>query len=753
MSMRFASVQRRLSLAIKFLFMRYKEQPEVNAIASWIEWQDVAEYDITNTIAANVSIQELESDTEIKSSCCEMLEFEKKGNRGDGNVNGDINNPKPINCKPIYSSLGSVAAAYITPFKDKTKNHALASQYPILCSLNIDVLNRSGGTDEMRARFNMDNIMREIIEFKKSRNEEISYESINSNKKTTLCEVPLAPEEKFYKRAVNNRWLETVAQSCTTDGSIRSGILSMFNYFFRRHRLDIEQALDDNGLLPKVMSEFEVLATMLHGRIGISQWRNIVQCLKTYLGLERVCVPEREFRILGDDHGDIKVGEYAYEHTPGKGKELCKHWCRDPMAELIRKAEMYANSIEQFNPKFVTYMYTVYGGDHGKGKFRFPSKFIVKYKGRELWDTKYQLGEVDCKKDTDEVLRNTIMPDLVAGINSVEECCLKFSFNVEERRWKVQRVEKNTDGSENEDGIIEPIAFLCGDLAFLFTVLGREGYEGWWCYFCKLFKTEWQTGTEIGESWDLDMLKLQLENNKSNKLTGRQCMGVKGSPYFSIPIDRIIWPLLHSLIGIGNQLLNHVVDYGELYVECLSARELQMRQEVIQLEQSVADARQNKKSWESNDKTRLRKLVSEQTTYEVWLETNNENHPDYNMIQDLYEMIALEINFLQDEIDEYNHIIDRDTKKISANKKQLTLFRTERKSASDSLYTGIDAILQKHRIKRQAYHGGDLQGNDIIIMMRECNSIMDAVAELMNESKCNNCQQSTEQIHNKYAKM
>ena len=40
-------------------------------------------------------------------------------------------------------------------------------------------------------------------------------------------------------------------------------------------------------------------------------------------------------------------------------------------------------------------------------------------------------------------------------------------------------------------------------------------------------------------------------------------MGVREEAYFDIPIDRYIWPVLHTLIGVGNGILNHLVDIVE----------------------------------------------------------------------------------------------------------------------------------------------------------------------------------------------
>ena len=50
-------------------------------------------------------------------------------------------------------------------------------------------------------------------------------------------------------------------------------------------------------------------------------------------------------------------------------------------------------------------------------------------------------------------------------------------------------------------------------------------------------------------------------------------------------------------------------------------------------------------------------------------------------------------------------------------------FKSLRKIDKDSLHTGIDEILQRYGIKRQAYHGGDLVGGHIGILMESANRL------------------------------
>ena len=55
----------------------------------------------------------------------------------------------------------------------------------------------------------------------------------------------------------------------------------------------------------------------------------------------------------------------------------------------------------------------VLGGDHGQGVFRALFKVIIRDQNKVIIDSfVVKVGHIDCKKDTYEVLKNTIAPDL-----------------------------------------------------------------------------------------------------------------------------------------------------------------------------------------------------------------------------------------------------------------------------------------------------------------------------------------------------
>ena len=65
------------------------------------------------------------------------------------------------------------------------------------------------------------------------------------------------------------------------------------------------------------MDTFEIAATMKSAENGILQWREIVQCFKTYTWMKREAftVSEKAWRNLGADHGGINSGQYKLKKT------------------------------------------------------------------------------------------------------------------------------------------------------------------------------------------------------------------------------------------------------------------------------------------------------------------------------------------------------------------------------------------------------------------------------------------------------
>jgi hypothetical protein len=178
-----------------------------------------------------------------------------------------------------------------------------------------------------------------------------------------------------------------------------------------------------------------------------------------------------------------------------------------------------------------------------------------------------------------------------------------------------------------------------------------------------------------------------------------------------------------------------------------------LRNDVRELKQKIAAARVGIDQWNEEGKPRLALLKKEINEYEKYFTnyeggriTDADELAKYDEVKNAWEMAALERMSLE-EIEKYTQTVSRGKKKIRENNKVLKAYRKERKTDADSLFTSIDALLEKHRICRAAYHGGDLQGNDVIKLMKCAHELLPEIAQLFIESKDEMCTQSDVEIH------
>ena len=109
---------------------------------------------------------------------------------------------------------------------------------------------------------------------------------------------------------------------------------------------------------------------------------------------------------------------------------------------------------------------------------------------------------------------------------------------------------------------------MIGDLKFLMMMLGRQGYSGVQCCYCQLKCAQWKKlhGDGMidcaGIEWTIgELLRPFVDGSSSNNRIALDAMinqrGQKEQPLWSfIPIKNIIIPILHLLLGLGNDVLD-----------------------------------------------------------------------------------------------------------------------------------------------------------------------------------------------------
>jgi hypothetical protein len=117
-------------------------------------------------------------------------------------------------------------------------------------------------------------------------------------------------------------------------------------------------------------------------------------------------------------------------------------------------------------------------------------------------------------------------------------------------------------GEQDDDGI--PMKFyLIGDLKFIFMMLGRSGFLGSYCLHCKLKQAQWKKKHLKLNSIYCGADKWTIEKLASSFLLGAQLDtntqfpdSQKESPIWDfIPIQNVIVPLLHILLGLSHNFV------------------------------------------------------------------------------------------------------------------------------------------------------------------------------------------------------
>lgn len=235
---------------------------------------------------------------------------------------------------------------------------------------------------------------------------------------------------------------------------------------------------------------------------------------------------------------------------------------------------------------------------------------------------------------------------------------------------------------------------------------------------------------------------------------GADRKGVTELPYFKVPIERVVWPLLHALIGVGNNLLQFMVDYGEQEIQCLPRAEIALLQQVRDDESELEVNEEMKAHFDEHEKTNLSNLVKERDRIEEWLERNDQHALAQSKRERLREVNDIIVP-LQEDSNEITSTITKLKARLKAKKLRLESYKSNRKTEEESVVSGIDKILKNHNVQRGAYHGGALQGTGVIKikMMDHAQSISTEVADMMIRKRDpQSCKQSIDEIKAKCKK-
>ena len=85
--------------------------------------------------------------------------------------------------------------------------------------------------------------------------------------------------------------------------------------------------------------------------------------------------------------------------------------------------------------------------------------------------------------------------------------------------------------------------------------------------------------------------------------------GVREEPYFDIPVANFIWPLLHTLIGIGNNILTYLINYADNEIQHVPVRQILVREEIKELDKKIGEYRDTRNYFDSSNENSGKELL------------------------------------------------------------------------------------------------------------------------------------------------
>ena len=660
-----------------------------------------------------------------------------------------VPNITPHGPNPIYTQQSSIVESTILSYtirrnteekpdvsdEERKKFPALSKYYPEVFHRGRNV---QGGVD---LDFQLlQSIISESVALCKMKDEPLQYMHSNGRQGTRLIELPITLSkdrtevQPNINRFIDEQLLPAININTAKEKADNDITGVLLDYLTDKRRQRLMEKLREMKLTPRVMNEYEVGTLLEQSGIKVRQWRIIRQCLKLFMDISEVSVPEWRVRELGTDNGVIICGSYLYSDptNPNRVKEEVQYWTKDPLFEVLESVHSIINGWK-LHPNNVKDISIIHGGDHGKQKFRFATKVIIRMNNGQSYAQVFGLADVACRKDHGEILDNTCMPYLIPGINEIFDSDIVLEHSSEddsaigENATFTLRWAKKDEDHHSGILLISPMSYMAGDLAFLAYMMGKENFSSQWCNWCRSTKLDWQTGRPIlqDEMWTIDTINAQVEKIAKDKLTGTVMLGVRRSPIVKIPFNNIIFAGLHAGIGIGNMITDYLEEFIDVEVEHLSDEEFQTRQEKRDTEREVQELRAEKDVWlESPDggkslsstREKLRKVESE-------MKKLDDNDPRLTILSAERNAYDAKLQELVASRDLFSNEISRMKKVIKAAKDKLEAFTKERRRGEESIYTSIDRIFQKHGANRAHYFGRAFEGVDIRKIMNKSDEL------------------------------
>jgi hypothetical protein len=563
------------------------------------------------------------------------------------------------------------------------------------------------------------------FDMKEAKSGPIQWTSPNGTPQTAVCIPRTGTRNSFRKSAKKTNWIAQVTESMFNTDRVLSdvGLEWFIEAIYERHRPQFESFCVRKGyMLPTTarMPKGKSAAMWTDGNVSYKVQRIINQ--HCYEHFRRwIFAKEEDVRGFGETAMTPTIGVSTNE----KGQHIF-YWWKPPDDMLLHEINnmINANNIHKLaSVDFST------GGDHGKGRFRQMLTVALRFKdGEPDIIERFIIGEIDSAKDSTDILKATFLVDLNKRLKLLASG--EFVITRGEKAGTYGLMFSSDAPGLSTDRIVVTVKsriFVCGDAKFYMQVLGREHSAPHWCVWCSINVRQFDFRHYPSDVsfWTLKSMKSKREKG----LSGPACQGVYSEPLFNFCEPSNFLPnVLHEKINTGNDVIAAIYRFTDRRVESVTQEESNARSEALAAEIALIECKEC---------IQVYRFACQALSISVAEAREKSGAGQISLEeQEQLEEDEGELETLENEIFEYQEVIHPYAKKEYAEKKKaFEKLWKEKDRGGYQVRNYIDnKIFQKHKMRTQAYHGGEkYTGVDIGILTGNANIIVGEIEEYLLE--------------------
>ena len=617
--------------------------------------------------------------------------------------------------------------------------------------------------------------MRELVKLHQNNKREVTFKWSNGKKASLVVVERAHSREQFFKK--EREWIMSVLRQMNPS-NLEEAADCLCSWLVKKFGQTFEDVAKRNGLVRfRKLKAKEMIAFLDQANITHNACNILMRHVHHHLGV-RLVEPLSTAVAVGNYPTTVQFGKAKIAKVKGKKEEDIGYYVMDVCDAFAADVERVINDEEKTNkestnlrPKYgyqtegKETVHLIAGNDHGQKASRYVARLNLRPSSERRKNGRIDYGsrqitfsKTVCKKDTYEILCLTA-PQVLECFERVKT----FMF-IGERDDKgvvrVKAVEKKEHVDTDQCWVVIPgfTLFICGDLAWYATAMGRDGTSPFRCPYCKLHHSEFQDKDKEGEPLTLKDLNnfAQAYKDPENETDTH---GVKHDPMIQVDTKYMIAPVLHIEIGTVNKVLASLLEFIDRFVATLPKVEVQKRKKLDELNKALVEQKKEVEQLREDKRDFTSKRVEanaalKETLKELKAAKKRQKRTDLSpearlLLDDSLKALHEEAETRQSKFQELKELADYvrkeydekearrlDTsKKRDATKKSCNKMKKGRKGDKEGMGSRLEVIMDDiANIRPEAYFAGALNGMSCQRLVQRSEEIMKQLSELCLET-------------------